>query len=215
MTHGGRLWIWRPAQTYGALVVAGAAAVHGADPQARVLAGAIAGGDVDYLQALLAVPGVAGSLDALSMHPYTAEFPQDDGLGSRFGPLECPQGATPYWCAKAGVEAMRAGLDAAGLTGLPIWFTEFGFSSSHYWNGSAQGGDTSEVGQAEYFRQMMGLIDGWGYVPVACWYELRDPVAHEPRYGDGFEDEREAHYGAFDADGQMKPVGAAIAGFGG
>ena len=198
------------AADYAALLLAGAAAVHAADPGAAVLAGAMAGGDVAWLERLLVVPGVAGSFDALSMHPYTAEYPQDDGRGSRYGPTECPPGAVPQWCAAQGVEVVRAVLDGAGLADRDIWFTEFGFSSSHYWNGSAGPGWTSEQGQARYFEQMMGLIDGWGYVPVACWYELRDEAAHEPRRGDGYEDEREAHYGAWGADGVLKPVGAAI-----
>lgn len=207
------------AAAYAGLVVAAYPAIKAADPTAVVLAGSIAGGDVDFLRALYGHSDFARSHDALSVHPYTGEYPGDNPKGVRFGPADCPQGAAPLWCAAGGVEALRAEMLAQGGAGKAMWFTEFGFSSSHYWNGSESlppGSWDAEDGQARYLNAMLDLIATWDFVAVACWYELRDSAPHRPRSADGDEAEREAHYGLFDADsdagyGAMKPAGRALA----
>lgn len=201
------------ADQYAQLVTAAYPAVKAADPAALVLAGSIAGGDTEFFHRLFANAAFSKSFDALSMHPYTSEYPGSNPTGARFGPGECPAGAMPYWCAASSVNAMRAAMVSRGLGARNIWFTEFGFSSSHYWNGSNNlaGTVSSEQGQAAYLTQMVQWIRGWSFVPVAVWYNLIDAQPHEPRFGDGSNDEREAHYGLFYAGtATPKPAGLAF-----
>lgn len=168
--------------------------------------------DAEVAAAEASVSGFAQSYDALSMHPYTAEYPGENPDGARYGPGDCSDGAMGYWCAARSVAAVHAALADLGRPEARIWFTEFGFSSSRHWNGSSRAagaGGESEVGQAIYLSQLLALIEGWPFVAVACWYELRDTAPHDTVAGEAFETEREAHYGLFEADpgGEMKPVG--------
>lgn len=201
------------ADQYAQLVTAAYPVVKAADPAALVLAGSIAGGDVEFFNRLFTNASFSKSFDALSMHPYTSEYPGNNPTGARFGPSECPVGTMPYWCAASSVNAMRTAMVNRGLGARNIWFTEFGFSSSHYWNGSRNlaGTIASEQGQATYLTQMVTLLKGWSFVPVAAWYNLIDSQPHEPRFGDGSNDEREAHYGLFYAGTvTLKPSGLAF-----
>lgn len=201
------------ADQYAQLVVAAYPVVKAADPAAMVLAGSIAGGDVEYFNRLFNNASFKNAFDALSMHPYTSEYPGTNPTGARFGPSECPAGSMVYWCAGRSVDTIRAAMVSRGLSARNIWFTEFGFSSSHYWNGSNSltGTVLSEQGQAAYLTEMVGLIRNWSFVPVAVWYNLIDAQPHEPRYGDGSNDEREAHYGLFYAGtATLKPSGTAF-----
>ncbi|HOY70786.1 MAG TPA: cellulase family glycosylhydrolase [Methylotenera sp.] len=204
---------------YAKMVVAAYRAVKSNDPQAVVLAGSIAGGDTDFLSVLYQNPQFKYSFDAISMHPYTSEYPGDNPKGTRFGPNECPQGAFSYWCSSVSVQRIRKILDAKGQASKKIWFTEFGFSSSRNWNGSESitpGKYSSEQGQALYLKQMAALIKKWGFVPVACWYNLLDSEFPETtpldeNNPDAYSHSREAFYGLFYADRTtLKPSGYAF-----
>ena len=169
---------------YTAIVKAAYPKVKAADPQVRLLAGALAGGDHFFLEKMYQ-SGLKGHFDAISSHPYTGEIPGDpDGL--RHGPDDCPAGASELWCARKGVANLRATMLAHGDGDKEIWFTEFGFSSSHHWNGSAdpKGRWTSEQGQARYFEQFVAMFKQLDHVPVACAYELMDNAPHEPALRD-------------------------------
>lgn len=200
------------ATKYAQLVVATYPSVKAADANAFVLAGSIAGGDTEYLNTLYQNSSFKNSFDGISMHPYTAEYPGANATGARFGPNECPAGAT-FWCSAVGVNNLRAIMVANGNSAKDIWFTEFGFSSSHYWNGSnsLDGTWDSENGQAKYLTEMVDLIKNWSFVNVACWYNLLDSAPHEPRLADAYGGEREAHYGLYYSDGTtLKPSGTAF-----
>ncbi|NJM49305.1 MAG: glycoside hydrolase family 5 protein [Alkalinema sp. RU_4_3] len=188
------------ARRYAELVKATYPKVKAASPTATVLVGAIAGGDVDYLNAMYAA-GVKGSFDALSMHPYAAPYPvasSDPRYGKEYGPDECFPSSDPktakFWCVKAGVENIRQAMLAKG-DDKPIWLTEFGFSSTAVWNGSGP------QGQADNLRKAVQLIKGWNFVPVACWYQLIDRYAA---------DDREGRFGLFTTALGAKPAATAF-----
>lgn len=178
------------APQYAAMVKASYVSLKAADPDAKVVAGSIAGGDVGYVQALYTA-GIKGYFDALSMHPYTDVYP---GGKDSFGPAECPEGIREprFWCFQVGVEGIRQAMLAAG-DDKPVWFTEFGFDSNTAWNGSGL------VGQAEHLRQALDLIKSWAFVSVVCWYELVDR--------DSSKNQREYQFGLFDSQLQLKPAG--------
>jgi hypothetical protein len=180
---------------YTNLVKASYSKIKSVDSKATVLAGAIAGGDVDYVNEMYKA-GIKGYFDALSMHPYTGVYPNDPS-GKSYGPNECPTevDSSKLWCFKIGVERVRQAM-LAKSDDKPIWFTEFGFSSTTGWNGSRFPND-----QADHLRSSIALINTWNFVPVACWYQLVDRYA---------KDDREGRFGLFDIKGQIKPSGQAF-----
>lgn len=185
----------RVARQYAEMVKATYPKVKAADPGATVLAGAIAGGDGAFLGEMYRA-GAKGFFDALSMHPYTAPYPvsqSDPRYGTSYGPNECPAGveAARLWCFKVGVERVRQVMLDQG-DARPVWFSEFGFSSTTVWNGSGRNG------QAEHLRQAVELINGWPFVTVAIWYQLVDLYDA---------DDREGRFGLFDRQGRIKPAG--------
>jgi hypothetical protein len=184
------------ARQYVALVKAAYARMKSLDPNVIVLAGSLGGSDVEYLKQMYDT-GVKGSFSALSMHPYTATYPvsqNDPRYGRSYGPDECFTGTTDsrFWCFKQGVETVRQTM-LARQDSSPIWFTEFGFSSTTAWNGSGMDG------QAAQLRKAVSIIRNWDFVPVACWYQLLDQAG-----ADG----RETRFGLFDTTLTLKPAGA-------
>lgn len=183
------------ASQYTNLVKASYSKIKSVDPKATVLAGAIAAGDVDYVNEMYKA-GIKGYFDALSIHPYTGVYPNDSS-GRSYGPNECPTGveSSKLWCFKIGVERVRQAM-LAKSDDKPIWLTEFGFSSTTGWNGSKFPND-----QADHLRASIALINTWNFVPVACWYQLVDRYA---------KDDREGRFGLFNINGQIKPSGQAF-----
>jgi len=185
------------ARQYSALVKAAYTRVKAVAPDAVVLAGSLAGSDTEYLKAMYDA-GAAGYYSALSMHPYTAVYPvsrSDSRYGRSYDPDECFAGtaSSRFWCFKQGVEAMRQMMLDRG-DAVPVWFTEFGFSSTTNWNGSGA------EGQAAQLTKAAAIIRNWNFVPVACWYQLLDQQGA---------DDRESRFGLFDTAFKMKPSGAA------
>lgn len=179
------------AAQYTALVKASYSRLKAADPNAFVLAGSIAGGDAAYVTALYQ-SGIKGYFDALSMHPYTDVAPNTGNMS--YGPSECPATVIEpkIWCFKLGVERIKQAMLKAG-DARKIWFTEFGFDSNTYWNGSGL------VGQATHLAQAIKLIKSWDYVPVAAWYALVD--------NDSTLNQRESQFGLFTSNLAWKPSG--------
>ena len=101
-------------QRYGRLLVAAAAKIHAADPNAEVITGGMWGPPsadevvptAQYMRQLYAVPGVKGSFDAVSVHPYASSL---DGV---------------YDQVKDVLKVIRRAGDDAG-----IWITELGWAS--------------------------------------------------------------------------------------
>lgn len=101
---------WRPRPDPGAyaeLYLAARAAIHSVDPGAPVLIGGLAN-DPPFLSRLLAVPGVAGQIDGVAVHPY---------------------GANPL-AVLARVRDYRLELRSLGAGGVPLYVTEYGWSTS-------------------------------------------------------------------------------------
>ncbi len=176
---------------YAELVRLGARAAVLADPNAKVLVGSIAGGDVEFLEHMYEA-GLGNDYYAISAHPYTGPYPNST---VSYGPDECPAGIgnnANFWCFEAGVEALHDVMLAYGDS-RDMWFTEFGFASTTNNNGSGL------QGQAVHLARAVELIEGWSYVPVAAWYQLVDQI----------EDDREGTFGLFTRSGQIKPSGEA------
>jgi hypothetical protein len=102
---------WSPspdAAAYARLYLRAHAAIHGVQPGALVLVGGLTH-PASFLPALLAAaPAVRGQLDAVAVHTY---------------------GGTPF-AVLADVRSARQVLDSLGLTGVPLYVTEFGWTTS-------------------------------------------------------------------------------------
>ncbi len=193
------------APQYAELVKATYRKLKAINPNAIVLAGSLAGSDVDYLNQLYS-SGIKGYFDALAMHPYTSTYdvsPGDPKYGWEYGPDECSSNpkVSKFWCFKQGVESTRQAMLAQG-DNKPIWFSEFGFSSATPQLGSAVGWNGAGLqGQATYLQKAIDIIRGWDFVKVACWYQLVDRSTNN---------EREAMFGLFDTQQNIKPAGVAF-----
>ena len=102
-------WIPAPdAARYALLYAAARDAIHAVDPGARVLVGGLTD-EPTFLPAMLAAdPSVRRRIDAVAIHPY---------------------GATPAAVLARVAEARRV-LDALGLVTVPLYVTEFGWTTS-------------------------------------------------------------------------------------
>lgn len=184
-----RFWSTGPsAAAYTQLLKAAYPAVKSADPNALVLFGGTSLNDYKFISEAYA-DGAKGSFDVMAVHPYSCRAPsaivregngnitEDSFLGYR----------TVH-------NVMVANGDEK-----PIWFTEFGWSSST--GGSCEVGSTS---QASYLTEAYKLTDQDPYVQVACWYNLRnDYWSHD-------ENSVEAQYGLLNTNFTPKPSFAAF-----
>lgn len=101
---------WRPfpdPAAYARLYAAARAAIHRVDPGVPVLIGGLAGGHRSYVSELLRQPGLRGQVDGLAVHTYAAT----------------PAGML------AQVRAYRRRLAAQGFGAVPLYVTEYGWSS--------------------------------------------------------------------------------------
>jgi hypothetical protein len=101
---------WRPRPdpvAYARLYAAARRAIHQADPGVPVLIGGLAGGHPAFLRTLLVQPELRAAVDGLAIHAYAA---------------------TPARVL-AQVEAYRALLDRRGFGTVPLYVTEYGWSS--------------------------------------------------------------------------------------
>lgn len=101
---------WKPAPdaaAYDALYAAAREAIDAAQPGARVIVGGLTHPG-SFLPAMLAAdPQLRGHIDGVAIHPY---------------------GATPE-AVLAGVAMARTALDSAGLGSVPLYVTEFGWTT--------------------------------------------------------------------------------------
>jgi hypothetical protein len=101
---------WRPAPNpvaYARLYAAARLAIHRADPGVPVLIGGLAGGHTEFLTTLLRQPELRGAIDGVAVHAYAA---------------------TPE-AVLAQVERYRRTLDQLGFATVPLYVTEYGWSS--------------------------------------------------------------------------------------
>jgi hypothetical protein len=100
---------WRPRPdpaAYASLYLAARAAIHAADPGVPVLVGGLANG-TQFLPRLLSIPGFAGQIDGIAVHPY---------------------GANPTEVV-ARVRGYRAELRSLGAGEIPLYVTEYGWAT--------------------------------------------------------------------------------------
>ncbi len=102
-------WVPRPdAARYAQLYTSARDAIHAVDPSARVLVGGLSAELVFLPHLLSADPGLRASIDGVALHPY---------------------GGTPAGVL-ARVVATRRALERLGLTTVPLYVTEFGWTTS-------------------------------------------------------------------------------------
>jgi hypothetical protein len=103
---------WYPASNpaaYGVLYTRARAAISAAEPGAQVIIGGLMH-PAWFLPALVAAdPGLSAQIDGVAVHPYAAT----------------PAGVL------AGVRAARLAMRAQGLAGVPLFVTEFGWTTEH------------------------------------------------------------------------------------
>jgi hypothetical protein len=151
-----RFWPPQPnAAEYATLARAAVAAIHRADPDARVAIGSLARFDVPFLLHALAA-GATG--DAVSVHPYRTAAPET--VVSELAVLR-------------------------QMVTAPIWDTEWGYASYDYFSQNLRGDGHSEPGRKrQAVLACREVLTVWALaLPVAVWYDLRDD-GDDPRNGE-------------------------------
>lgn len=162
-------------------------------PNLPVVAGALSGADLVYLQQLLS-KGIDRWSDAISIHPYAMSW---GGPGAGFlDPILDRAG--DMWSFAAGVPAVHALMRANGDRD-PIWLTEFGYADC-----PATPYCVSQDDQGAYLASALRLAATWDYVDVFLLYRLRD------WYGSG--SDWEQHFGVLNGDWSQKPAARQVSG---
>ncbi len=184
-----RFWSTAPsAAAYTQLLKSAYPAVKSADPNALVLFGGTSLNDYKFISEAYA-DGAKGSFDVMAVHPYSCRAP---------GSIVRDSSGNITEDSFLGYRTVHNVMVANGDE-KPIWFTEFGWSSST--------GGTCEVGQtnqAAYVTEAYKLTDQDPYVQVACWYNLRND------YWMKDENSVEAQYGLLNSNFTPKPSFAAF-----
>lgn len=156
------------------------------DPGVTVVSGGISGNNAGWIKRMYAA-GAHGYFDALAVHPY--QHPEN----------EAPDAASQGQVYRlTSLPLVHAEMVRNGDGDKPIWFTEFGWSTSL--TGPKVGVD--EPTQARYLEQPVGQIRRqYPYVSHAFWYCLRDRDDWTP-----FENS----FGLLHVDGSAKPAFAAL-----
>jgi polysaccharide biosynthesis protein PslG len=158
-----------PAGDYAKLLKAGYAGAKAGDLNVPVIAGAIAGANVDFLNQLYA-DGIQGHYDGLSIHTYSgAQSPMFDPGSEGLQATVLP-----------GIQAIHGAQLAAG-DNTPLWITELGWQTQP---GLYQA--VSDQQQASYITTAFRAIQQLSYVRAAVVYDLRDgpdPTNYMDHYG--------------------------------
>jgi len=178
-----RFWPPRPnPREYAALLREAVAAIHQADPSAKVSSGGLSGIDLPFLAATSSAGGTAG-IDAAAVHPYRRLAPET---------------------LAAEVPVLRDFLTRAIGRSVEIWDTEWGYASYDYFSQNLRGDGHSEPGRhRQAVLTARELLTVWSLgIPLAVWYDLRD---------DGDDPKSPEHnYGLFDSKNVEKPAMKAV-----
>jgi hypothetical protein len=179
-----------PAQ-YVELLRAGSQAVRAEDPEGRVVLGGLAGNDYAWLERLYTA-GARGLFDVAAVHPYTGSV-DPTWCWDQAGTTRL---ANDAFCA---IEEVHRTMAAAGDAAVPIWLTEFGWSTNH--------GDygVTEPEQAQYLEAALRKLESYPYVHVAFWYSFRNVSWLRDAPADW-----EANLGLLRTDFAAKPALAAL-----
>jgi Cellulase (glycosyl hydrolase family 5) len=175
---------WPPAtnaEQYAALLLEAVAAIHKADPTARVVSGGVSRCDLALLRRVMD-PALVRELTAIGVHPY-------------------PKG--PPEIITQELENLREWVRRSFGEHLEIWDTEWGYSSTNA-SASAPGNGHGAAGRLQQAHlAVREILTVWNTAfPVAVWYDLQDdgPDAAAP----------EENYGLLDASGSEKPAMQAV-----
>lgn len=171
--------------SYARLLAATYPRVKAVRPDLTVVAAAPSGLDLRWYEGLLNAP-VQGTFDVLGAHPYPR-------VGD-MSPQECARIAD----SGCDMDAFISFLDDQGLSEMPVWVTEFGWSTHGDFPGMQlwQRGVTEEE-QASYTAGMLAWFSELPQVQAAFVYRDEDFVNSDP-HRNGF--------GILRADGSPKPV---------
>ena len=183
-----RFWYPAPdAAAYTGLLRAAYPAIKLADPTARVVFAGPSTNDYAFVEAAYAA-GAKGYFDVMGAHPYSCYDPATI--------VRDPNGRINRG-SFLGYREIRSSMLARG-DDKPMWFTEFG------WSTTSQSCGVSESTQAAYLQSAYALAATDPYVGVAMWYALRN-------WSPGGEaDHVEAQYGLLRSDFTAKPAYAAF-----
>ena len=180
-----RFWPGGPdASEYVGLLKAAYPVLKAVDPSAQVVFGGLLTNAHGFLEEAYAA-GAKGHFDVLGVHPYTWCNPPASVERGPDGRIK-----DDYLL---GYRELRSSMLANG-DDKPIWFTEFGWSTT-----SEQCG-VSEERQAEWLTETLRLVEQDPYVQVALWYNLRN------NYWDRDADTYETRFGLVRTDFSPKPA---------
>lgn len=182
----GHLWSGTPRQYVQIVRAAKRAIDRSRRPHPMLLAGALAGSDVTYLDELYR-QGLAGASDAVSIHPY--DFTLWEGF--RDPRVRRPGEIASF---EVGVPAVRRTM-LAHDDRSPLWITEFGYPAC-----PSFGPCVSRQQQADYLSAAIRRAAEWRYVDAFLVFKLRD-LNTDPN----------PHFGLLDVGGARKPVWDAVA----
>jgi hypothetical protein len=150
-------------------------AMRQADASATISVGGVSGVDLPFLDhAALIAP--ARETDAIAIHPYRSTGPET---------------LVPDFL------LLRRFVDAKIRPSLPIWDTEWGYSSSGFFSAATYGDGHTAARQRQAVLAVRHILTVWALgFPVAVWYDLRDD-------GNDAAD-RESNFGLLDTSGQEK-----------
>ncbi|MCZ2095050.1 MAG: beta-galactosidase [Anaerolineae bacterium] len=192
-------WGSRPPdpEAYADLLRLSYAAAHAANPEVRVLGGALAPtlepessgfamSDLVFLERLYAA-GAAASFDALAVHTYGFTAPPD-------APPD--PGAINF----RRVELLRAIMERHGDGDTPIVITESGWSDDPRWANGVRPGQ-----RIAYTLAAFEQAAAWPWVEALCLWNFRIPADQANR--------RDAYFALVSSDFVRKPVYEAIQGY--
>lgn len=188
-------WSQQPAATvvsdFAQLIAVAGPAVRRANPEVTVVLGGPSAIDVDWFAELYEFPGLIGSYDVVSVHPYQS-------------PGDAPPDAfDPAWAKyyMANLPNLLALMDEVGEP-APVWLTEFGWSShdnSGYGEAGppnfARGVTTAE--QADYMLAALAFFETLPRVEAAFWYNAANTRQTDPM---------QANFGLLTVDLERKPA---------
>ena len=150
---------------YARMLRAVAPSIRAADPTAKILFGGLSRNDYEYLEgAYAAMPDIGDYFDVMATHPYV-HYGQSPEAVWHDGDGRISKGAFSAY------REVRATMAAHGDT-KPIWFTEFGWSTTTQSVLHDQG--VSPQTQADYLVRAYDCLSQDPYVEVATWYGLRN-----------------------------------------
>ncbi len=194
-------------RAYGELLRAGYEGVKGVDPDATVVFGAptptgvadpnIAMDDAVYLERVYAaMPEIGDYYDAMGAHPPGYNNAPDQPFGAERG--EGWNGHNSFYFLRF-TDYHRI-MDENGDGDKPIWFTEFGWSTSNQAEGYGYGKDNTEDDQAKFLLGAYELIRrDYPYVTHMFVWNLNFQMVVGP------EDEKYP-FGVVRSDGSLRPA---------